>query len=74
MATHKPHRIAFYLYELAGDFHAQWNRGKEAPELRFVNQQDANLTKARLALLHAVRLVLSSGLAILGVQAPDEMR
>jgi arginyl-tRNA synthetase len=74
VATHEPHRVAFYLYELAGELHAQWNRGKEAPELRFVNQQDATLTKARLALLEAVRIVLSSGLAILGVHAPDEMR
>ena len=74
VATHEPHRVAFYLYELAGELHAQWNRGKEAPELRFVNQHDATLTKARLALLEAVRIVLSSGLAILGVHAPDEMR
>jgi len=74
VATREPHRIAFYLYELAGDFHAQWNRGKESPELRFVNQQEATLTKARLALIQAVKTVLSSGLAILGVQAPEEMR
>jgi arginyl-tRNA synthetase len=74
VATREPHRLAFYLYELAGDFHAQWNRGKESPELRFVNHRQVTLTKARLALIHAVKSVLSSGLAILGVQAPEEMR
>jgi len=71
---HEPHRIAFYLYELASDFHVQWNRGKDDPQLRFINHGEPSLTKARLGLVHAVRLVLSSGLAILGVQAPDEMR
>ena len=70
----EPHRIAFYLYELAGEFHAHWNRGKEDSGLRFVNHESATLTKARLALVYAVNLVLRSGLAILGVQAPDEMR
>jgi arginyl-tRNA synthetase len=70
----EPHRIAFYLYELAGEFHAQWNRGKDSPDLRFVNQQQVTLTKARLGLVFAIKLVLSSGLAILGVQAPEEMR
>ena len=74
VSTHELHRIGFYLYEMASDFHAHWNRGKELPELRFVNQREATLTRARLALIHAARLVLSSGLAILGVQAPEEMR
>jgi arginyl-tRNA synthetase len=74
IASGEPHRVAFYLYELAGDFHAHWNRGKESPELRFVNHDRATLTLARLTLVHAVNLVLRSGLAILGVQAPDEMR
>jgi arginyl-tRNA synthetase len=72
--AHEPHRIAFYLYELAADFHGQWNRGKELPQLRFINQQDSDATLARLALVHATKLVLSSGLAILGVSAPEEMR
>jgi arginyl-tRNA synthetase len=72
--SHEPHRIAFYLYELAGEFHAQWNRGNENPLLRFVNPGQPLLTKARLALVHGTRLILSCGLAILGVQAPDEMR
>jgi arginyl-tRNA synthetase len=72
--SHEPHRIAFYLYDLASDFHSLWNRGKEAPHLRFVIETDRKSTCARLALVHAVMSVLASGLAILGVAAPDEMR
>ncbi|HEX8167971.1 MAG TPA: arginine--tRNA ligase [Beijerinckiaceae bacterium] len=72
--AHEPHRIAFYLYDLAGAFHSLWNKGKDLPQLRFVNQSDRKSTEARLALIHAVRCVLASGLAILGVTAPDEMR
>jgi len=72
--AHEPHRIAFYLHEVASEFHAQWNRGKELPQLRFINHDDSDSTLARLALVHATKLVLSSGLAILGVSAPDEMR
>jgi arginyl-tRNA synthetase len=73
-AAHEPHRIAFYLYDLASSFHSLWNKGKDLPQLRFVNQTDRQSTRARLALVHAVRCVLASGLAILGVAAPDEMR
>ncbi len=72
--AHEPHRIAYYLHELASEFHGHWNRGKEMPQLRFVNQRDRESTAARLALVHAVRLVLAEGLAILGVSAPVEMR
>ncbi len=72
--AHEPHRIAFYLYELASDFHAQWNRGKDAPHLRFIIQNDPQLTMARLALVHGVVIVLASGLGMLGVEAPEEMR
>ena len=72
--SHEPHRVAFYLYEVASEFHGHWNRGKELPQLRFINQADPDLTLARLALVHATKLVLSSGLAILGVSAPEEMR
>jgi arginyl-tRNA synthetase len=72
--AHEPHRIAFYLYDLASAFHSLWNKGKDLPQLRFVNQTDQNSTKARLALVHALRGVLASGLGILGVTAPDEMR
>ena len=73
-AAHEPHRIAFYLYELASELHAQWNRGKDLPQLRFVNVDDTLSSSARLAMVDAVALVLASGLAILGVNAPDEMR
>ncbi len=72
--THEPHRIAFYLYELASSLHGHWNRGKELPQLRFINTDNTSLTLARLALVRAVSLVLASGLAVLGVQAPEEMR
>jgi arginyl-tRNA synthetase len=72
--AHEPHRIAFYLYELAGDFHAQWNRGNDASYLRFIIQNDPQLTMARLALVQGVVTVLASGLAMLGVEAPEEMR
>ncbi|MCG6857765.1 MAG: arginine--tRNA ligase [Salaquimonas sp.] len=70
----EPHRVAFYLYELASELHQHWSRGKEKPELRFINQDNANLTLARLAMLKGLSSVLSSGLAIVGASAPDEMR
>ena len=73
-AAHEPHRIAFYLYELASDFHAQWNRGKDSPHLRFIIQNDPQMTMARLALVQGVVTVLASGLGVLGVEAPEEMR
>src|SRR5207244_12415780 len=72
--AHEPHRIAFYLYELASDFHAHWNRGKDLPHLRFIIQNDPVLTMARLALVQGVVTVLASGLQMLGVGAPEEMR
>ena len=73
-AAHEPHRIAFYLYDLASEFHALWTRGRDLPYLRFIINNDAEMTKARLALVQGVVSVLASGLAILGVHAPDEMR
>ena len=73
-AAHEPHRIAFYLYDLASEFHAQWTRGRDLPYLRFIINNDAGMTKARLALVQGVVSVLASGLAVLGVHAPDEMR
>jgi arginyl-tRNA synthetase len=73
-SAHEPHRIAFYLYELASDFHAHWNRGKDAPHLRFIIQNDPQMTLARLALVQGVVTVLASGLGMLGVEAPEEMR
>jgi arginyl-tRNA synthetase len=72
--AHEPHRIAFFLYELASDFHSQWNRGKDLPHLRFIIQNDPLLTMARLALVQGVVTVLASGLQMLGVGAPEEMR
>jgi arginyl-tRNA synthetase len=73
-AAHEPHRIAFYLYDLASEFHAQWNRGHELPHLRFIIQNDPLMTLARLALVQGVVTVLASGLGMLGVEAPEEMR
>ncbi|MGO8910971.1 MAG: arginine--tRNA ligase [Bradyrhizobium sp.] len=73
-SAHEPHRIAFYLYDLAGEFHALWTRGRDLPYLRFIINNDAEMTKARLALVQGVVSVLASGLAVLGVDAPDEMR
>jgi arginyl-tRNA synthetase len=72
--AHEPHRVAFFIHDLASAFHSLWNRGKDLPQLRFVNHNNPELTKGRLALVHAVRCVLASGLAIAGVKAPDEMR
>lgn len=72
--AHEPHRIAFYLYDLASEFHALWTKGRDMPHLRFIIQNDAEVTIARLALVQGVVSVLASGLAVLGVHAPDEMR
>lgn len=72
--AHEPHRIAFYLYELASEFHAQWTRGKDLPNLRFIIKDNRELTLARLALVQGVVTVLASGLSMLGVGAPQEMR
>ena len=72
--AHEPHRVAFYLYELAADFHSQWNRGKDSPHLRFIMENDRKTTTARLALVLGIVTVLKSGLAILGVEAVEEMR
>jgi arginyl-tRNA synthetase len=73
-AAHEPHRVAFYLYELASEFHAQWARGNDSPHLRFIIQNDPETTLARLALVQGIVTILASGLALLGVEAPDEMR
>lgn len=70
----EPHRIAFYLYELANSFHSHWNIGKDQPSLRFVNDNDRELTCARLAMVAAVSDVIATGLSIIGVSAPREMR
>src|ERR1700722_16799641 len=73
-AAHEPHRIAFYLFDLASEFHALWTLGNTAPHLRFIIHNDRQMTLARLVLVQGVVTVLASGLALLGVEAPDEMR
>lgn len=72
--AHEPHRIAFYLAELAAAFHGQYNRGKEAPHLRYIRDDDQDTTLARMMLVRAVANVIASGLGVLGVHAPREMR
>ncbi|MBM9595001.1 arginine--tRNA ligase [Roseitranquillus sediminis] len=72
--THEPHRIAFYLYDLASDFHALWNRGNDRPELRFIHEDDEARSSGKMALARAVAVVISAGLDILGVTPAEEMR
>jgi arginyl-tRNA synthetase len=72
--AHEPHRIAFYLYDLASAFHALWNKGKDEPSLRFIVAEDRDATLARLALIRAVAYVIAAGLGILGVEPAEEMR
>lgn len=72
--AHEPHRIAFFLYDLASGFHVLWNNGKDDPSLRFVIAERRDATMARLALIRAVGLVLASGLEILGIEPVEEMR
>lgn len=71
--AHEPHRVAFYLYELASAFHGFWAKGNTDVALRFINAEDSTVTKARLAMVAAVRQVLNNGLTLLGVSAPDEL-
>ena len=70
----EPHRLAFYLYDLASAFHSQWTRGNDSPHLRFIQAKDELVTAARLALIVATQQVISSGLFMLGVEAPESMR
>ena len=70
----EPHKIAFYLYEIASDFHSLWNRGNDDPALRFLQDGDAATSQAKIALIAAVAVVISAGLGILGVKPVDEMR
>ncbi len=72
--TNEPHRVAFYLYELAGEFHALWSRGNELTELRFLQEGDTATSQAKIALIRAVSIVISAGLGILGVTPAEEMR
>ena len=72
--TNEPHRVAFYLYELASDFHSLWNRGNDDMSLRFLQEGDAATSQAKIALARAVAIVISAGLGILGVTPAEEMR
>jgi len=69
----EPHRIAYYLYDVAGTFHALWNKGKEQTILRFIHSDDRALTQSKLALLLATAIIIRAGLNIMGVEAPEEM-
>jgi arginyl-tRNA synthetase len=70
---HEPHRISFYLYEIASEFHRLWSKGKELPQLRFIIEDNMELTRARLAFISAIRYCLANGLRILGVTPISEM-
>jgi arginyl-tRNA synthetase len=72
-ATREPHRVAFYLYDLAAAFHALWNRGNDVPERRFLLPEDARTTRARLYLAESLGQIVRNGLAIMGVAAAEEM-
>ncbi|MGI3167716.1 arginine--tRNA ligase [Pseudooceanicola sp. C21-150M6] len=72
--TNEPHRVAFFLYDLASDLHTLWNRGNEKPELRFLQEDDATTSQGKMALARAVNVVISAGLGILGVTPAEEMR
>jgi arginyl-tRNA synthetase len=69
----EPHRVAFYLQELAAGFHGLWNLGNDDLTLRFLQKDDIELTAARLALVQALALVIASGLMVLGVEPAEEM-
>ena len=71
--TNEPHRIAFYLYELAGDFHSLWNKGNEISELRFIQEDNHRASFIKMAMISAVLVVISSGLDILGVEPATHM-
>ena len=72
--AHEPHRIAFYLYDLAAEFHALWNRGNDDPERRFLLENNPQLSRARLELALGLGQIIRSGLALMGVAAAEEMR
>jgi arginyl-tRNA synthetase len=71
---HEPHRVAFYLFDLASEFHSWWNRGQDDPSLRVIQAGQSELSRARLALARAVQVVISAGLGILGVTPVREMK
>ena len=71
--AHEPHRIAIYLHDLASEFHAFWNKGRDETALRFLHENDKDLSLARLALVKSVATVIASGLAVMGVTPVEEM-
>jgi arginyl-tRNA synthetase len=72
--AHEPHRIAFYLYDLAAEFHALWNRGNDEPSRRFLLENNPQLSRARLELAMGIAQIIRSGLDLMGVAATEEMR
>ena len=74
VSLYEPHRIAYYLYELSAVFHSLWNQGKIDPNLRFIEIDNHELSYARIGLILSVQNTIKSGLDILGVSAPDEMK
>jgi arginyl-tRNA synthetase len=72
--AHEPHRIAFYLYDLAAEFHALWNRGNDDPQRRFLVENNPQLSRARLELAFGIGQIIRSGLGLMGVAATEEMR
>jgi arginyl-tRNA synthetase len=74
VSAHPPHRIAFFLYDLAAAFHSLWNRGNDDPGRRFVIEDQREVSQARLALARGVQQVIRNGLALMGVKAAEEMR
>jgi arginyl-tRNA synthetase len=72
--AHEPHRIAFFLYDLAAEFHALWNRGNDDPSRRFLVENNPQLSRARLELALGIAQIIKSGLALMGVAATEEMR
>jgi arginyl-tRNA synthetase len=72
--AHEPHRVAFYLQDVAASFHGLWNKGNSDAALRFIQADDRELTRARLALVLATKTVVASGLAVMGVVPVEEMR
>ena len=71
--AHEPHRIAFYLNDLAASFHSLWNKGRDNPDLKFIIEGNDDVTAARLKMVQAAALVIQSGLDMLGVKAAEEM-
>ena len=71
--ANEPHRVTFYLYDMASAFHSLWSLGNEDPELRFIIEDNMDLTRARLSLAVMVKIILSSGLSIIGVKPVDKL-